>query len=57
MTIFDITGKQIKVMEAPVSKGYHEWQISNTDLNTKGILYYQLETNNHSAVRKMILME
>ena len=57
MTVFDLTGKRIKVIEGAVIKGYQEWQISNTDLNTRGILYYQLETNNHVAVRKMILME
>ncbi|NND07657.1 MAG: T9SS type A sorting domain-containing protein [Saprospiraceae bacterium] len=57
LTIFDITGKVIKVKEGTFSKGYHEWQISKSNLKGHGVFYYQLKSEEESAVRKMILME
>jgi hypothetical protein len=56
LTIYDVTGRPVKKIEGNLSKGYHEWTLGRTDLPSEGILYYQLETGQYAAVKKMILM-
>ncbi len=56
LTIFDLTGKVVKVANSYFERGYHEWQLERSDLAAKGVFYYQVETKDEVAVRKMILM-
>lgn len=54
LTIFDISGKVVKVIDADYSKGYHEVSIGVQELNGTGAYYYQLETADNIASKKMI---
>jgi len=56
LTIHDVTGKTLKVMEGHVDQGMHRWEIDREDLPQSGILYYRLDTGNDFSVRKMILI-
>ncbi|MFK8005314.1 MAG: T9SS type A sorting domain-containing protein [Saprospiraceae bacterium] len=57
LKIFDVTGRVLKLIKGDFTKGYHEVNIRNSELNGTGILYYQMETNNNTATKKMILVD
>ena len=57
LKIFDATGRVLKLIEGDFSKGYHEVNVKNGESNRTGILYYQMETNNNTATKKMILVD
>lgn len=57
LKIFDATGRVLKLIEGDFAKGYHEVNIKNNELSETGILYYQIETNNNTATKKMILVD
>ncbi|MBK8505309.1 MAG: DUF11 domain-containing protein [Saprospiraceae bacterium] len=56
LTIYDAAGKLLKVIERSYSKGYQEEVIRQQDLNTHGVIYYQLDTKDYAATRKMVLV-
>ena len=55
LTIYQTNGRVLQVIEGEFDKGYHEVQVNN--LSGVGVLYYRLETTNHTATRKMIIIE
>jgi hypothetical protein len=57
MTISDISGRTLKVIESDFAKGYNEVRIQSNDLSSTGVLYYQLESAEHIATKKMIILE
>ncbi len=57
MTIFDLSGKVVKVVQEDYPAGYNEILISREDLNATGIYYYRLETADGAATRKMMLLD
>lgn len=57
LSIFDLSGKLLKVVSGEYSNGYNEITIDKADLSASGILYYQLETPNATATKKMIIVE
>jgi len=57
MTIIDVTGKVIKVIEGNYAKGYNEIELSKSDLGAAGILHYQLVSGDFTATKKMIIIE
>ncbi|MCB9316823.1 MAG: HYR domain-containing protein [Lewinellaceae bacterium] len=54
LSIFDESGRMIFTQRGDYSKGYNAVTIDRGVLNTSGVLYYQLETADNSATRKMI---
>ena len=56
LSIYDLHGKVIRVYELNGSKGINSLKIEKADLNVSGILYYQLDAQNHTATKQMILM-
>ncbi|MCB0688164.1 MAG: T9SS type A sorting domain-containing protein, partial [Saprospiraceae bacterium] len=56
LSIFDVTGKLVKVIDGVANKGHNEWRLEEFDLPSGGVLYYKLETGQNAAVRKMILI-
>ncbi len=54
LTIFDVSGKQLKLISGDYEAGYNEVSLDRGDL-AEGMLYYQLETANNTATKKMIL--
>ena len=56
LTVFDISGKVLHVVEGYYDKGYNEVEIDERELRGSGIMYYQLEAGKYTATRKMILL-
>jgi len=52
LTIMDVSGRILKVVNNNYQKGYHEILIK--DLNYTGVLYYELQTPNGTVTRKMV---
>jgi len=65
ITVFDMTGRIIKVIEGQYTEGYNEIQLLQQDLGTTGMLYYRLDAGNLSATgnanfsasKKLIIIE
>jgi hypothetical protein len=57
LTVYDVSGRVLKVYSADFAQGYNEVEISRADLSGAGVLYYQLDTENDSATKKMILID
>lgn len=57
LSIYDVTGKMLKKIEGEYAKGYNEVKVTGSELNTTGVLYYQLDTKSFTTTRKMILIE
>jgi fungalysin metallopeptidase (M36)/fungalysin/thermolysin propeptide len=57
LTIFDVNGRALKVIEGNYNEGYNEIQISRSDLSATGIMYYRLMTNNGSVTKMMLLID
>ena len=57
LTVFDVTGKTVSVMTEDYNAGYNQITLRKSDLGTSGVLYYQLESGNYTATRKMILID
>jgi hypothetical protein len=56
LTIFDVTGKVVKVVTNDGQKGYNSESIDRKDISS-GVMYYQLESNDYTATKKMIIIE
>ena len=57
LSIYDVSGKVLKVFNRTFDQGYNEVSLNNGELNASGILYYTLKTANNTATRKMILID
>ena len=57
MTVFDVTGKIITSVHGQYSRGYNEISLNKSELGASGVLYYQLESGDFTATRKMILID
>lgn len=56
LTIYDVMGKVVRIIEVEGQYGYNEVSVQKADLNATGILYYQLDAGVHTSTKKMILM-
>jgi len=57
ISILDVTGKVIKVINGNYAKGYNKIELSKSDLGAAGVLYYQLDSGDFTATKKMIIIE
>ncbi len=57
LKIYDVAGKVLKVVEGDYSKGMNNVKIERSEIPATGVLYYQLDTDTDSAVKKMIIVE
>ena len=57
LTVFDVTGKTVTVIRGQYARGYNEVSINKTDLGASGVLYYQLESGDFTATRKMVVID
>ena len=57
LTIMDVKGQVLKVIEGEFNKGYNEVSLDKVGLKATGVLQYRLETSSDSATRTMILIE
>jgi len=49
LTVFDVTGKVVTLVKGDFAQGANTITLSKSDLNTTGILYYQLESGEFTA--------
>ena len=54
ISIFDVSGRVVKEIKNDFSKGYNEVLISEEDITSKGVLFYQLKTADGSMIKKMV---
>ncbi len=57
LTVYDLSGKLMKVVENEYTAGYHQIAVNRDELGAGSIFYYQLDTENYSATRKMVLIK
>lgn len=57
LTVFGLAGQVIHTQSGYFEAGYHEIRLTRAMLPANGLLYYQLETADYAATRKMILMK
>ena len=55
--VIDVAGRELLSLTDDFSKGFNEITLSKDDLQTSGVLYYQVETNSDMATKKMIIIE
>ncbi len=53
LTIYDVTGKVVRVYEINGVKGINNVTITKDEIETSGVLYYQLDSNDHTATKRM----
>jgi hypothetical protein len=57
LTVYDVTGKVLKIVEGDYVKGYNQVSLKKADMKVTGVLYYQLDTEAFTATKKMIVIE
>jgi hypothetical protein len=57
LTLFDMTGATVKVIESQFKAGYQTIQLVRKDVPVQGVLYYRLDCGIYSATKKMIRLE
>jgi hypothetical protein len=57
LSIMDVTGRVLKVYEGDFSEGYNEVSVNRSDLPQAGTLLYELRSSEHTATKKMIIID
>ncbi len=55
LTFYDVSGKVLKQVNGDFNKGYNEVSINRNELQTTGLVYYELVTPTHTATKRMLL--
>jgi hypothetical protein len=57
LTLFDLTGKQVKVIERACEAGSNMIALDKKEISAHGVLYYRLDSGRYSATKKMMKIE
>ena len=57
LRVFDINGKVIYSEKGSFEVGYNEYRLHSGQLPAVGVLYYELSTANHRAVKRMVVVK
>ena len=57
LSIYTVDGKVVKTIQGDFAQGMNNVVINRSEISAAGVLYYQLDTDTDSAVRKMIIIE
>ena len=57
LTVYDVSGRLLKTISGTYKAGYNEISLQRSELPTAGVLYYKLDTERHSATKRMIVIE
>ncbi len=57
ISVFDVTGKKLYSTSNTYAKGMNSVVLDVNSFDSNGILYYQVETNEYSATRKMVVLK
>ncbi|MBK8501910.1 MAG: T9SS type A sorting domain-containing protein [Saprospiraceae bacterium] len=55
INFYDVTGKLLKEISGDYKKGSNSINLSVSELSAKGLIYYELKTENEKVGRKMII--
>jgi hypothetical protein len=55
LTIFEVTGKVVKVITENLDAGYHQIILQKADFLATGVLFYQLESGDWRETRRMLV--
>jgi hypothetical protein len=55
LTLYDMSGKMVRVVEGNYAKGYNEIILKRKDLASDGAFYYHLQAGDFTASKKMVL--
>ena len=54
LPVYDQSGRLVYSQKGDFTKGYNSFMLDKAMLNTTGVLFYTVETDNDSATKKMI---
>jgi hypothetical protein len=57
LTIYDVNGRILKVVEANYNQGFNEVSVNRSDLGGAGMKYYTLRTKSETATKIMIIID
>ena len=57
LKVMDVSGRVLTQIEGDYNKGYNQIALAKSDLGATGVLYYQLETDNNTATKKMVILD
>jgi len=57
ITLYDVTGKILNVIQGNYDKGYNTVKLTKEDLSVSGMIYYKLQSGQHSAVKHLIVVQ
>ncbi|HLF63041.1 MAG TPA: T9SS type A sorting domain-containing protein, partial [Saprospiraceae bacterium] len=57
VTVYDVTGKVVRVIEGSYAQGYNEIRVNRKDLAVTGVMYYRLDANDFTATKKMVVID
>ncbi len=55
LTIYDISGRNIRTVEGEYKRGFNEMIVN--DMDATGVLFYRLDTPNNTGTKKMIVLQ
>ncbi|HLF64062.1 MAG TPA: T9SS type A sorting domain-containing protein, partial [Saprospiraceae bacterium] len=57
VTVYDVTGKVVRVIEGSYAQGYNEIKVNRKDLAVTGVMYYRLDASDFTATKKMVVID
>ncbi len=57
ITVFDVAGKVVKTIQGDFVQGFNQVEVSKSDLDATGVLYYQLNTADFTATKRMVVLK
>lgn len=57
LRLFTVDGRLVRTYQGEYGQGYNEWILQRSELPASGLLYYQLSSGEHTATRKMMILE
>jgi hypothetical protein len=57
LTLYEATGKVVKIIERDGKAGYNTITLSANELPSAGVMYYRLESGEYAASKKMVLIK
>ncbi|MEM6963351.1 MAG: HYR domain-containing protein [Bacteroidota bacterium] len=57
LKIYDVSGRVLKLVQMDAAKGFNSVIVNRAELDATGVLYYQLDTDDDTATKKMIIVD
>ena len=57
LRVMEMDGKVVRIVQGQYPAGYHEIELNLRDLPQSGVMIYQLETSQRTAVKKMVRID